>query len=334
MISFILPVCNAADTVEPVLQAVAAFDGEPHELIVVDDGSTDGTAAIAEQYATRVIPLEESHGPAEARNLAAAVAQGEVLFFLDSDIHITVPMIDEIVRLTREHPDMLGVSSGTSCSPLNAGFFPRLCALQEHFYQLEFVRSPAPDGFHYVNTRFGTLRKSDFDKVGGFNPDFRRPSLEDLDLSIRLHKVGRFIFASDVQVPHHWPANIAALWRRYLRNSFLWSSRIGPQTRRFDRMLATGRRGASVLCGFGGLATLAMSVVLPGWYRPAAVILAACLLTAHFGLNRPIYSFFRQQSGFLFSLAAAASVLSFTVPITLGGILGSLAGIVSRTQRS
>ena len=209
-----------------------------------------------------------------------------------------------------------------------------MCAQQEHFYQLEFVRSPAPDGFHYVNTRFGTLRKTDFDKVGGFHPDFRRPSLEDLDLSIRLHKVGRFIFASDVQVPHRWSANIAALWRRYFRNSFLWSSRIQPQTRRFDRMLATGRRGASVLCGFGGLAVLAMSGAMPGWYRPAAVILAAFLLIAHFGLNWAMYSFFRQQSGFLFSFGAAASVLSFTVPITLGSILGSLAAIVSRTQHS
>jgi len=334
MISFILPVRNAIGTLEPVLRAVAKFDGEPHELIVVDDGSTDGTAAIAEQHATRVIRLDASHGPAEARNRAAEVAQGDILFFLDSDIRVTVPMIEQMVRLTRENPESLGVSGATSCSPLNSGFFPRLCAQQEHFYQLEFVCAPDPAGFHYVNTRFGTLRKTDFDNVGRFNPDFRRPSLEDLELSIRLERIGTFIFASDVQVPHHWPSNIVALWRRYFRNSYLWASRIRPKTRRFDRVLATGRRGASVLCGFGALAVLASSVVLPGWYRPAAIVIALFLLAAHVRLNWAMLRFFKQQSGLVFALGAAASILSYTVPITFGSTLGSLAYAVSWKQRT
>jgi glycosyltransferase involved in cell wall biosynthesis len=88
-VSVIVPARDAAATIERTLAAIAEqrFDRD-HELIVVDDGSRDDTAAIAERAGARVVrgPRE---GPGQARNLGAAEARGELLAFTDADCYPT-----------------------------------------------------------------------------------------------------------------------------------------------------------------------------------------------------------------------------------------------------
>lgn len=86
-VSVIVPAFDAAETIGATLAALAEQDiGEPYEVIVVDDGSSDETAAIAESSRQPVIVLrQESHGPGPARNRGAAVAEAPVLAFTDAD---------------------------------------------------------------------------------------------------------------------------------------------------------------------------------------------------------------------------------------------------------
>jgi len=239
LVSFILPARNAAATLESVLAAVAQYDGQSHEIIVVDDGSTDRTAIVAERHATRVIRSDRSHGPADARSRAAKTARGQILFFLDSDIYVTTPMIKRIVALTRLHPECLGMSVGVSRIPLNKGFFPRLCALQESYYQKQVLDSTEATHFPYMHARFGTMRKTDFDAVNGFNPSFRMPGFEDIDLSLRLRNKRRFLYVADMRVRHRWPAGRLAMWRWCFRKSYIWARRIRP---RISRLARTAQR--------------------------------------------------------------------------------------------
>jgi glycosyltransferase involved in cell wall biosynthesis len=87
--SILMPVYNHAAYVGEAVASVRAQDREDWELIVVDDGSTDGSAGVAEEAAGgdgRIRILRQSNaGPAAARNLAAAEARGAWLAFLDSD---------------------------------------------------------------------------------------------------------------------------------------------------------------------------------------------------------------------------------------------------------
>ncbi len=323
LVSFILPVRNAAATLQPVLRAVSQYDDQPHEIIVVDDGSTDRTAIIAERHATRVIRSDRSHGPADARNRAAEAARGHILFFLDSDVRVTVPMIKRIVALTRLHPECLGVSTAVSRKPLNKGFFPRLRALQECCDHEESLNSDEPTEFPYIQTRCGTLWKADFDAVGGFDPRFRTPGLEDLDLSLRLWGHRRFLYVSDLRVRHHWRTGFVAMWRRCFRDSFLWASRIRPRPGSFTRAPAPARRATAALAGLGALFLIAFAFLLPGWVPSGALAGSAILLIAHVILNWPMYRYFRRKAGFLFTLCAAVYTLIFSVPAAVGCILGS-----------
>lgn len=87
VVSVIIPARDAARTLPATLAAIAAQRGAPeHEVIVVDDGSRDGTGAVIELAAGRVRAVrEQGVGPARARNRGAALARGSVLAFTDAD---------------------------------------------------------------------------------------------------------------------------------------------------------------------------------------------------------------------------------------------------------
>jgi len=88
-ISVVIPAYNAQRTLGSVLAALAAEDPPPHEVIVVDDASTDATAAIGKRFGARVVCTETRGFAGGARNRGWDEARGEAVVFLDAD---AVPM--------------------------------------------------------------------------------------------------------------------------------------------------------------------------------------------------------------------------------------------------
>jgi len=86
-VSVVIPAYNAEATIERAIESVLHQTLPPEEIIVVDDGSTDGTAEKVRQYEPKVRYLFESHsGPSKARNFGILAAQqGEWIAFLDAD---------------------------------------------------------------------------------------------------------------------------------------------------------------------------------------------------------------------------------------------------------
>ena len=85
-LSIIIPAYNAASTLPRCLDSVLSQMSPNTEIIVVDDGSTDSTAAIAAKYSVQVIAIAVNGGSGPARNRGAAVARGSLLLFLDADV--------------------------------------------------------------------------------------------------------------------------------------------------------------------------------------------------------------------------------------------------------
>ncbi len=85
-ISVVIPVLNEADGIAATLAALAPLRGRGHEVIVVDGGSSDDTAALSRRAADRV--ASAPRGRASQMNAGAALAQGEVLLFLHADTRL------------------------------------------------------------------------------------------------------------------------------------------------------------------------------------------------------------------------------------------------------
>ncbi|MDZ4228794.1 MAG: glycosyltransferase family 2 protein [Patescibacteria group bacterium] len=111
-LSVIIPAYNEVDTIGLCLESLKQQTDLPLEILVVDDGSTDGTGQAVKQLAQsyqRVRLLSQPHlGPAKARNLAANQAKGEVLVFVDADMEFSP---DFLVVLTK--PIFLSQARGT-----------------------------------------------------------------------------------------------------------------------------------------------------------------------------------------------------------------------------
>lgn len=97
-ITAIVPAYNEAPRIEPVLKALKAAPSL-YEIIVVDDGSTDGTAEVAEKCGARIIRNAENMGKGYSMNRGVNGAAGEIIFFSDADVEgLTPAMVEEIIR--------------------------------------------------------------------------------------------------------------------------------------------------------------------------------------------------------------------------------------------
>lgn len=112
-ISVIIPSYQHAATVAECLDSVLAQTRRPDEIIVVNDGSTDGTDAVLERYRDRVTVIaQENQGGNLARNNGFAASTGDLVIFCDADVVMRPDMLEKMERALAEHPEASVAYSG------------------------------------------------------------------------------------------------------------------------------------------------------------------------------------------------------------------------------
>ena len=166
MISIIVPAKNAAKTLGECLQALLHQEGflfdRDYEVIVVDDGSTDETAKIAEEVNVNVV-RQPNQGPAAARNAGARIARGTVLLFTDADSAPSPTWLQELTR-PFHNPEVVGVKGVYSSR--QTGLVARFVQ-QEYEYKYARMRNQATIDF--IDTNNAAYRKEVFLQNGGFD---------------------------------------------------------------------------------------------------------------------------------------------------------------------
>jgi glycosyltransferase involved in cell wall biosynthesis len=103
MISFVVPAYNEEKYLAPTLAAIHAAAkeaGEPYEIVVADDSSTDATAAVAAAGGARVVTVANRQ-IAATRNAGARASTGDMLIFVDADTQVNAPLVAEAVAAMR-----------------------------------------------------------------------------------------------------------------------------------------------------------------------------------------------------------------------------------------
>ncbi|HEX8644097.1 MAG TPA: glycosyltransferase [Allosphingosinicella sp.] len=173
LVSAILPVFDRAGSVARAIESVLAQTYQPIELILVDDGSTDGTAEVLERYRDRARLLrQDNRGAYAARNLALRHASGELVAFIDSDdawlpdkLERQVPLMRPGVGLVYGDIDILTAPDDAAARATRTGFeMVRPCrgAVLECFARGNFVP-----------TCTALVRRSALEEIGGFSEESR-----------------------------------------------------------------------------------------------------------------------------------------------------------------
>ena len=216
VLSVVIPTHNKVQLLEKTLAALRSQDiggdGRRWEILVVDDGSTDGTSGFlhtacrersGENPVVRVIHPGRNVGRARARNLGGRSARGDWLLFLDDDI--VAP-----AGLVRAHLDLLENNPG--CGTIGyAVTEPRLVD-GPHFHYLDtrgvarLAAGPAPG--RYFVTQNAAVPREAFLAIGGFDEGFSGYGFEDMELAFRLEDEAgiRFLALTDpvpLHVHHH-----------------------------------------------------------------------------------------------------------------------------------
>jgi glycosyltransferase involved in cell wall biosynthesis len=170
---------NAADTIADALESVFAQTLPPHDVVVVDDGSSDGTAAIVDQWRDRVrLVRTPNRGPAAARNTAVTHAKGDFLAILDADDLFLPERLEALSDLAVARPDLDLLMTNVLYEQGNTvfAFFDRR------------NRFPVSNQRREILTRnfvqFPAVRRTVFVEHGGFDESLL--VAEDWDLWIRL----------------------------------------------------------------------------------------------------------------------------------------------------
>jgi GT2 family glycosyltransferase len=234
-VSVVIPTFNRRRQLERTLVGLAAqTDLVPAtEVIVVSDGSTDGTDEWLRSGATPLpvaARFQSNAGPAVARNHGVAEARGALVLFLDDDVVPAPDLVRAHVRSHRVLDDDL-VVVGPMRTPDDLQLSPWVNWEQHMLYKqydamLRGDWAPTPRQFYTGNA---SLARRHFESAGGFDPAFRRA--EDVELAYRLADAGlRFSFVPDAVVLHYaersfdsWRANATA----YGRNDVIFGRDLG-----------------------------------------------------------------------------------------------------------
>ena len=203
-VSVVIPTYNRWPILEKCLLSLEQQQACPlidrYEVVVVDDGSTDGTPDWLRQNATRfphVRLIEQSHGgPAEGRNRGVDHAQGDVIVFIDSDLVVTDSFLSchagSLVSSWAERGDRLCFTYG---AVVNTANFEQPTAERHKLRDLSWA---------YFATGNVAIDKEVLQRAGLFDTGFRLYGWEDLELGERLRRMGVKLIKCPAAVGYHW----------------------------------------------------------------------------------------------------------------------------------
>ena len=295
-ISVIIPVRDGGEEFRRCLAAFSASSMSPYEIIIVVDGATDGSAQIAETYGATVIRLPIPQGPARARNIGARAATGDVLLFVDADVLIHPETVRIVSAGFKKNNKVAAIFGSYDDEPGATNFLSQYKNLLHHF-----VHQTANEMASTFWSGCGAILRDVFLAVGGFDENFRQPSIEDIELGYRLRQAGYEIRVDkQIQGKHlkEWRA-LSLLKSDFFNRAMPWTRLILREGQLINDLNLRVSQRISLLSAYGML----LSIIVAIW-QPLILLIAVDFLLLLFTLNYSLYRFFYRKRGLLFMVKA------------------------------
>jgi glycosyltransferase involved in cell wall biosynthesis len=293
-ISLIVPVYNGGDNFRRCLKSLTAAEPAPNEIIVVADGDTDGSFRLAEEFGLRVLRIPKPGGPAKARNLGARLARGDILFFVDADVTIPRDAISRISASFQQEQDVTAVFGSYDDEPFENNFLSQYKNLFHHY-----VHQTANADASTFWGACGAIRRDIFLALNGYDENYDRPSIEDIELGYRLKRAGhRIRLIKGLTVKHLKRWGIASMLKAdFFYRALPWTELLLKEGRFINDLNLKISSRICVMLTYLLLLTIGAAFALP-WLFILAVFIIASLLA----INWNTYRFFKAKRGLLFAL--------------------------------
>ncbi len=301
-LSVVVPVRNGGRDFGRCLQRLRGSSVTDFELIVVDDGSTDDSAASALAAGATLLRLPVPRGPAAARNLGAQAAGSPLIFFLDADVAVhRETLVRALARFDRD-PTLSALFGSYDDAPAAPGLVSQYRNLLHHFVHQQGNFDDGIRPAHTFWTGCGMIRRDVFLEYGGFDPRlYPRPAIEDIELGYRLTRAGhRIVLARDVLSTHMKRWTLKEMIRTDIfRRGIPWMlliKRYGAIET--DLNVKAGQKACVAITGLTLMAG-AMGAATPWAWAVVAAGVASILV-----LNFGFFAFLARRKGVLFAAGA------------------------------
>jgi glycosyltransferase involved in cell wall biosynthesis len=288
------------------LKAILKNNLEEAEILVINDHSTDNSSGIALEMGVVTIENPRGRGPAAARNFGAEKANGQILFFVDSDVVVKENTVWEVQRIFDQNPEIAAIFGSYDDQPGSLNFLSQYKNLFHHF-----IHQHSKEEASTFWAGCGAIRKDVFKSLGGFNEnEYKNASIEDIELGVRMWNLRLPVrLEKSIQAKHlkRWTP-IGLLKADILYRAIPWSKLI-LQNRRipFELNLLPSHRLSALLVGLLILLLLLLTtgyfwLNLPSTTLYILLLVMSVIFLLLIFLNRKLYGFFLARRGFLFTL--------------------------------
>ena len=211
-LSVIIPTYNREKVLALALDGYLAQSSPEliHELLVIDDGSTDSTEAVVGDFSRQAaFPIrylrQSNKGPAAARNLGIREALSDLILFTDSDVIPKSDLVQQHIQLHQRNPEMgAAVLGHLSWAPAVAATpFMRWYG-EEKLFTFGQLRNKRQADFHAFYTCNLSVKTEFLRTCGQFDEEFKSAAYEDTELGYRLSKHGlQLLYNSSAIAYHH-----------------------------------------------------------------------------------------------------------------------------------
>jgi glycosyltransferase involved in cell wall biosynthesis len=321
----VIPVKNGAATLDQCLQSIwesaasAGLDRSQVEIVVVDNGSADRSAEIAEERGCRVLYVPAAEGVSAARNAGARAGRGEILVFTDSDVVFRRGAFTSL-HLALSDPQLLGVVGLQDPDTTFRGYCSRFKNL---WMSYSYRRLRGPVTLFY--TTAAAIRRQIFLDLRGFDEEYRSPAVEDTEFGQRLGDAGaRIEIRRGFLVEHRKEYSLRSLLATDFRRSAelarllirrrMKGARGGKRKKRNGTSVPTAVMTGVVL-GFVSIPPLVLGLAA-GW--PWVTLAAAAGLILGLLCHGGFIGFLVRRAGPLFALLGIPLILLDLLWISAG----------------
>ncbi len=282
-VSLVMPIHGCLGLSRPALAALRTLSPRPDEVIVVADVPVPAEELDWLPESTLLLHVPFQSGPAVARNAGAAAATGDLVLFVDSDVVVPPGTLRRIQELFASDPGLAAVFGSYDAEPGDPGFLSQYRNLLHHY-----VHQQGREEASTFWAGLGAVRLDPFRAVGGFDPTFAIPSIEDIELGCRLSDAGhRIRLVKDLQAKHLKKWTAANLLRTDLFQRGIPWTRLILRRQRLPGDLSVDRtaRLSTLACA------LALGSLVAALRFPEALLATAVSLAFLIVVNLRFYSF-------------------------------------------